>query len=225
MKYTIARNGQTIGTYTLDELRGLLQSGQIQLADHALPEGGTQWTTVAQTITPPPPPPPPVPPVKPKNYMTQSVMVTVLCCLPLGIPAIVYSSQVNGKYASGDFAGAQAASSRANKFGIGAFVCGLIFAAIWAVMAPLQNKAMGKVRDSSQDKAVLNNARMLAAASDQFYLENGVSTVSIQKIVGPGTYIKQLTVVAGETYPPKFVQGMTITVTGIAGARTITYAP
>jgi type IV pilus assembly protein PilA len=32
-----------------------------------------------------------------------------------------------------------------------------------------------------------------------------------------------LNVVAGESYPEQYTQGVTITISGIAGARTITY--
>jgi type IV pilus assembly protein PilA len=31
--------------------------------------------------------------------------------------------------------------------------------------------------------------------------------------------------VASETYPTNYTQGITITISGVAGARTITYAP
>jgi hypothetical protein len=37
----------------------------------------------------------------------------VFCCLPAGIPAIVYAAQVNGKLQAGDYAGAQMASKNA----------------------------------------------------------------------------------------------------------------
>ena len=47
------------------------------------------------------------------NYLVPSILVTVLCCLPPGIVAIVYSSRVNEKLRSGDILGAQAASKNA----------------------------------------------------------------------------------------------------------------
>ncbi|MBI5771817.1 MAG: hypothetical protein HZA93_28860, partial [Verrucomicrobia bacterium] len=70
-----------------------------------------------------------------------------------------------------------------------------------------------------------NNARQLAAAADQYFLENGVSSVSQGNLVGATNYVKALNLVANETYPAAFTQGSTITVDGIAGTRTITYAP
>jgi len=85
--------------------------------------------------------------------------------------------------------------------------------------------AFQKVRQSSQDKAVLNNARKLSATSDQYFLENGVSTVASANLVGAANYVKAVNTVASETYPANFTQGITISITGIAGVRTLTYAP
>src|SRR5512140_733947 len=101
----------------------------------------------------------------------------------------------------------------------------MIVVVIIGLLAAMAIPAFQKVRQSSQDKAVLNNARQLAAAADQFYLENGVSSVSQSGLVGSTNYVKALNLVANETYPGGYTQGVTITISGIAGARTITYAP
>ena len=47
------------------------------------------------------------------NYLVFAILATAFCCLPAGIPAIVYASQVNSKLQMGDLAGAQAASNNA----------------------------------------------------------------------------------------------------------------
>jgi type IV pilus assembly protein PilA len=101
----------------------------------------------------------------------------------------------------------------------------MIVVVIIGLLASMAIPAFQKVRTNSQDKAVLNNARQLSAASDQYYLENGVSSVVISDLLGPTSYIKTLNSVANETYPTGFTQGTTITITGVAGARTITYSP
>jgi type IV pilus assembly protein PilA len=101
----------------------------------------------------------------------------------------------------------------------------LILAFILGVLAALAYSAYRKVRISSQDKAVMCPIRQLAAAADQYYLENGVSTVRYEDLVGATNYVKAVTTVAGETYPALYARGMTITVTGVAGVRTVTYAP
>ena len=65
----------------------------------------------------------------------------------------------------------------------------------------------------------------MAAAADQYYLENGSSFANSSSLVGATNYVKALNTVASETYPVAYTQGVTITITGVASARTITYAP
>ena len=101
----------------------------------------------------------------------------------------------------------------------------MIVVVIIGLLAAMAIPAFQKVRSASQDKTVLNNARQLSAAADQYYLEQGVSTVTISNLIGTSNYVKALNLVANETYPGAFTQGIAITITGVAGVRTITYAP
>jgi type IV pilus assembly protein PilA len=101
----------------------------------------------------------------------------------------------------------------------------MIVVVIIGLLAAMAIPAFQKVRTSSQDKAVLNNARQLSAGADQYYLENGVSTVVLSDLLGPTSYVKALNTVANETYPADFTQGITVTIQSVAGTRTITYAP
>ncbi len=101
----------------------------------------------------------------------------------------------------------------------------MIVVVIIGLLAAMAIPAFQKVRTNSQDKAVLNNARQISAAADQFYLENGYSTCALTDLVGPTVYVKALNSVANETYPSNYTQGVTITINGVAGTRTITYAP
>ena len=100
----------------------------------------------------------------------------------------------------------------------------MIVVVIIGLLAAMAIPAFQKVRASSQDKAVLNNMRQLGAAADQYFLENGTSTAGITDLVGSSNYIKALNTVANETYPLTYTQGITITVTSIAGVRPLTYA-
>jgi hypothetical protein len=96
----------------------------------SMPESQSQ----SQSYTPPPPPPgysgytPPAPytgaPIP--NYLVQSILVTLCCCLPLGVVALIFAAQVNSKIAAGDIEGARQASSKAKLFCIIAFVLGLV---------------------------------------------------------------------------------------------------
>jgi hypothetical protein len=73
-------------------------------------------------------------PVAIPNYLVQSVIVTLCCCLPLGVVAIVNSAQVDSRIAAGDIAGAQRASKNAKMFGwlgvAGGFLSGFAYAAL-----------------------------------------------------------------------------------------------
>ena len=55
-------------------------------------------------------------PMKPDNYLVWAILCTILCCLPLGIVSIIYSSKVDGLYNSGDYAGAEDASKKAKNY-------------------------------------------------------------------------------------------------------------
>ncbi len=56
----------------------------------------------------------------------QAVLVTLCCCLPFGIAAIVNASKVNTLLASGDYEGAVKASDDAKKYCWIGFIGGLI---------------------------------------------------------------------------------------------------
>ena len=99
----------------------------------------------------------------------------------------------------------------------------MIVVVIIGLLAAMAIPAFQKVRVSSQDKAVTNNMRQLGAAADQYFLENGVSTAQLTSLVGSSAYVKALSTVANEAYPTDYTQGTPIIVSGIAGARTLTY--
>ena len=101
----------------------------------------------------------------------------------------------------------------------------MIVVVIIGLLAAMAVPAFQKVRESSQDKTVINNARQLTSAADQYFLEKGVSTVAYSELVGTGKYITSIKLVASESYPTNYTQGITITVSGVAGVRTVTYAP
>jgi len=86
-------------------------------------------TTTASPYQPPatqewtPPARAPGPPVE--TYLWQSIVVTLLCCLPFGIPAIVYASRVETLRNAGDLHGAMAASRSARLWCWVSFWCWL----------------------------------------------------------------------------------------------------
>ena len=71
------------------------------------------------------------------NYLVQSILVTLFCCLPLGIAAIVYAAQVSVKVQAGDIAGAMAASKNAKLFCWISFAIGVGGILIWVAIVVL----------------------------------------------------------------------------------------
>jgi hypothetical protein len=60
------------------------------------------------------------------NYLWQAIACTVLCCVPFGIPAIVYSTKVAPALAVGDLQAAREASGKAKMWCWIAFSLGLV---------------------------------------------------------------------------------------------------
>ena len=54
--------------------------------------------------------------IPPKNWLVESILVTVLCCLPFGIAGIINASKVEVLFLSGDIAGANKAAADAKKW-------------------------------------------------------------------------------------------------------------
>lgn len=71
----------------------------------------------------------------PDNYLVWAVLSTVLCCMPLGIVSIIKSSDVNKKWAMGDYEGAQKASRDAKKYAIYGAVSGVVVLIIYFILA------------------------------------------------------------------------------------------
>ncbi len=66
-----------------------------------------------------------------KNHMVEAILTTVICCVPFGIVAIVYASQVNTKLAQGDIEGAKSASKKAIGWIIASVIVGAIAGIIY----------------------------------------------------------------------------------------------
>ena len=85
-----------------------------------------------QATTPPPPPPvtdraiPEANTFKPDTYLLWSVLTTVLCCLPLGIVAIVFSLKADGLWARGEYQDARGAAEKAKNCCIASAILAVI---------------------------------------------------------------------------------------------------
>ncbi len=77
--------------------------------------------------------------VKPDNFLPWAIISTILCCLPFGIVAIVYASQVDGYWFAGNYDAARRSARNARTWtwvsvGVAA-VCWLIYLIVVVVFA------------------------------------------------------------------------------------------
>src|SRR3954447_26632971 len=98
----------------------------------------SQCGTALQMVSPPPPgyaQPPMQPGAVVESYLVPSILVTVLCCIPFGIPAIIFASQVQEKLQRGDIAGAQQSSKNAKTWCIVAVAVPAVFMVVYFLLA------------------------------------------------------------------------------------------
>jgi hypothetical protein len=76
--------------------------------------------------------PPPGP--KPDSYLVPAILVTLFCCLPAGIAAIIYATQVDSKWMSGDAAGAERAAKNARTWTFVTAGLGIVAIVLWIVL-------------------------------------------------------------------------------------------
>lgn len=97
----------------LPELSGLL-----------VPEGAVPPPTQGQTVG-----------TKPKDYLVESILVTLFCCMVFGILGIVYSVQANSAFSSGNITAANEFSAKAKQWVTYGFWCGIAVVGIYAILA------------------------------------------------------------------------------------------
>jgi hypothetical protein len=148
-QYFIMQNDQQTGPFTLEQLKTMQLSKDTKIWYQGLdswktieeiPEimqlgsyltnytaGNTNWQPLDGNsgMTKPEPP---------KTYLTEAILVTIGCCWPLGIPAIVYASKVEGKYQQGDYEGAEEASRQAKNYTQYSFWSGLVIVVLYILL-------------------------------------------------------------------------------------------
>lgn len=84
----------------------------------------------------------------------------------------------------------------------------MIVVVIIGLLAAMAIPAFNKVREQSREKTVLNNLRQIAAAGQQYILENGAQTVGYASL--EDVYFSTIAAVAGEDY-----SGVTVSADGV----------
>ena len=134
-EYYILNGSEQQGPYTIDQLRGRVTPQTYvwregladwvqainlpELSAVLLPEGSVSPSGV----------------VKPKDYLVESILVTLFCCMVFGILGIVYSVQANSAFSSGNITAANEFSAKAKKWVTYGFWCGIAVVGIYAILA------------------------------------------------------------------------------------------
>jgi|SRR5260370_33570229 hypothetical protein len=70
------------------------------------------------------------------NYLIPAIL-SLFCCWPLSIVAIIFAAQVNGKVAAGDIQGAMDASKKAKLFSFIAIGIGVLLIIVYVILMVL----------------------------------------------------------------------------------------
>ena len=74
---------------------------------------------------------PPVAEVRPKNWLVESILVTIFCCLPFGIIGIIHATKVDTLWTTGQYDAAHKSSREAAKWvklgAIGGFIVIILY--------------------------------------------------------------------------------------------------
>lgn len=71
--------------------------------------------------------------VCPETHLAKAIVLTLLCCWPLGIPALVHASRVTSSFISGDYAAAVENSEKAGKWCKYTMIAGGIFWGLYVI--------------------------------------------------------------------------------------------
>ena len=94
------------------------------------------------------PPPSSGAPASVPNYLVPAI-ISLFCCLPLGIVGVIFAAQVNGKVAAGDTAGALDAAKKAKMFSFIAIGLGLLGIICYVLFVVIMGVGMGLAGSSN----------------------------------------------------------------------------
>lgn len=81
---------------------------------------------------------------KPASYLALSILATIFCCLPFGIPAIVFSAKVDNYWNAGRYQESQDASRKAKTWMLISVILGALSLITYLVLVFKGVKFMGE---------------------------------------------------------------------------------
>jgi hypothetical protein len=164
-----AKGDKRFGPMGLGDLQQRIATGEVERSDLVWAQGDPDWRVAGDvpdlfaggaSSAPPPPPrraqstghaPWPAPPESAyaeatgrstpvPSYLWQSIVITLLCCNPLAIVAIVYAAKVDGLVARGQFAAARRASDVAKTWCIVSVVITIGLSLVWTIFSTVPHR-------------------------------------------------------------------------------------
>ena len=117
------------------------------------------------------------------SHLAPAILVTLLCCLPFGIVAIVFAAQVNGKLQAGDYEGALRASNNAKTWCWVSFGAGLVIV-LFGIISAIAVPQFSAYKMKSYDAAVQADLANAATAQEEYFVDNARYADSIDKLTG-----------------------------------------
>ena len=134
-EYYILNGSEQQGPSTIDQLRG-----RVTAQTYVWREGLADWVQAINlpelsVVLLPEGSVSPSGVVKPKDYLVESILVTLFCCMVFGILGIVYSVQANSAFSSGNITAANEFSAKAKQWVTYGFWCGIAVVGTYAILA------------------------------------------------------------------------------------------
>lgn len=143
--YYLDAGRQPQGPLAFEALLEKVKAGELPAQVQVAQKGGAQWLPFAtlasqqgisgfEVLPPAPGTTCGALPPKPDNNLVWAILCTLLCCLPLGIVAIIKASAVDNLYAQGNYDEACRASSAAKKWSIWGAVLGVVLMGLYILL-------------------------------------------------------------------------------------------
>ncbi len=137
MEYFILVNNQKQGPYSIEDLK----AKDIDATTMIWRVGCTDWTSADKLddlkellISLPPQTPASKPIILPKTWLVESILVTVLCCIPFGIVGIINATKVESCYINKQYDLAQQHSDNAKKWTLWGFFSSIVIFVIYIII-------------------------------------------------------------------------------------------
>lgn len=75
-----------------------------------------------------------MPPLKPRNWLWQSIVATIFCCIPLGVVGIIYAVKVDSLYFNGRYEDAYRMSGKARTWTLASAGAALLYFVFWIIL-------------------------------------------------------------------------------------------